>query len=677
MKKFNHPLTRIVIMSASGCLLILMAGRYTPVQTPIPPAAGHSPGAISVYGESLVDRVTERLEAFSDRAAAVRQEAGKQEYEPSVLKYNLVNLFPEESAAEEQEAEGIEAITRFLEPLYQKFNLPAKMNVKKSYGGQMYELLNKKDAEWTSGLYQWIQATPATAAQRLGRSSAVALGRYNPVNPLHKPEDPASWLVPSWKNISVNFYDGDGNRTDLYSNSQEIASMASVNTYYTGWQDVEHFKAYAEALWNASHSYGVSISDVYYCDGCVDPNAAAENADGAGTGTEAPSDASAQPSQAPEASGVKSPAEDTARQAEAALAGPASDSDIGSSAETADASAESFAAVPETAAGETAAVSETAAAGTKAADSTGAGSAASETAKASEAAASETEVSLTDPQTALNPQNSQNPQNSPASDETEATGGSAADNTTVQTPEIQLNAEGKFCPGHMDLTITAHIVGLSEKKNLFTIDKQSEKNGAKPWTPYMKSYVESLFSQDWEEEYGLSAMDLALGKPLTSVEINNYLSALPESTSLKRRTVIAYALNSVGKIPYYYGGKPYVSGYENNHFSTLTSPDQKGRVLRGLDCSGWINWVYWSSIGERLSALGTSGLIYAGRPISRDELKPGDIIVKPGLNSHVVMFMNWASNGSMICIHETGSQINNVTVSTLDAHWPYYRAILD
>ncbi len=31
----------------------------------------------------------------------------------------------------------------------------------------------------------------------------------------------------------------------------------------------------------------------------------------------------------------------------------------------------------------------------------------------------------------------------------------------------------KFCPGHVDLTITARITGLSERKNLFTLDKRA------------------------------------------------------------------------------------------------------------------------------------------------------------------------------------------------------------
>ena len=40
------------------------------------------------------------------------------------------------------------------------------------------------------------------------------------------------------------------------------------------------------------------------------------------------------------------------------------------------------------------------------------------------------------------------------------------------------------------------------------------------------------------------------------------------------------------------------------------------------------------------------------------------------------MFLNWAPNGQIQCIHETGSA-DNVTVGVMTANWPYYRNLLD
>ena len=138
-----------------------------------------------------------------------------------------------------------------------------------------------------------------------------------------------------------------------------------------------------------------------------------------------------------------------------------------------------------------------------------------------------------------------------------------------------------------------------------------------------------------------------------------------------------FALNSVGKVPYYWGGKPSGPGYENNTFYLLITPDYRGRILKGLDCSGWINWVYWSVTGQSLAGQSTGSLIGCGRKISRSELQPGDIIIRTGADAHVVMFLCWAQNGNFIGIHETGGVTNNVAVKEMTASWPYYRALVD
>ena len=110
----------------------------------------------------------------------------------------------------------------------------------------------------------------------------------------------------------------------------------------------------------------------------------------------------------------------------------------------------------------------------------------------------------------------------------------------------------------------------------------------------------------------------------------------------------------------------------------MVSPDEEGRRLRGLDCSGWINWVYWTALGSRLEYESTSGLAQIGTAIERDQLKAGDIIVRTNTEtSHVYLFLAWAPDGEMYVIHETSGDINNVTVSRLNADGPHYRRLLD
>ena len=72
------------------------------------------------------------------------------------------------------------------------------------------------------------------------------------------------------------------------------------------------------------------------------------------------------------------------------------------------------------------------------------------------------------------------------------------------------------------------------------------------------------------------------------------MADLPADLSDTRRELIRYALSSVGKIPYHWGGKASRPDYNGNNFGTLVPADTEGRILKGLDCSGWINWVYWS-----------------------------------------------------------------------------------
>ncbi len=245
-----------------------------------------------------------------------------------------------------------------------------------------------------------------------------------------------------------------------------------------------------------------------------------------------------------------------------------------------------------------------------------------------------------------------------------------------------------YCPGHVDLNISVTIYGFEDAKGLralsLTADDAWEAEDAQEasprwqgWTEENINSVNTLIAQDWFKTYGLSISTLDPKAPLTEEEISSYLDKLPADISEERKTLVRYALSSVGKIPYYYGGKASCRGFEGNGFGLVTGEaDYKGRILRGLDCSGWIQWVYWSALGNNLNgAASTANLIGCGEKIRRADLKPGDIVVRPGTDSHVVMFLCWADNGNMIAIHENASA-NNVSVNEVTANYPYYRRII-
>ena len=263
-----------------------------------------------------------------------------------------------------------------------------------------------------------------------------------------------------------------------------------------------------------------------------------------------------------------------------------------------------------------------------------------------------------------------------------------------QSANTETDVKSKnYCPGHVDLYVKVTIYGFEDAKGLRTValsaDDQDEneatksldaalaRNGWNGWTEEQMGYVQKLISQDWFKTYGLSISTINPKQPLTEEEISKYLSSLPDDISEARKAVIKFALSSVGKIPYYWGGKASAPSYEKNGFGRVIEADYKGRVLRGLDCSGWVQWVYWSAIGNRLNgASSTATLIGEGQKIRRSELQPGDIIVRVGADSHVVMFLQWAGNGNMIVIHEN-SGANNVSVSEVTANYPYYRKLID
>ena len=115
----------------------------------------------------------------------------------------------------------------------------------------------------------------------------------------------------------------------------------------------------------------------------------------------------------------------------------------------------------------------------------------------------------------------------------------------------------------------------------------------------------------------------------------------------------------------------------DDSFGSLTVPDEDGRILKGLDCSGWINWVYWSVTGRGLGAQSTRTLLGSGTPVSRDELLPGDICIRFNPMAHVVIFLGWTAEGNMLCIQETTGNSNNVEVGTVTSDWESYRRILE
>lgn len=576
-----------------------------------------------------------------------------------------------------------------------------------SYGGRIFQRLLKKDGAWINSIYSYASQTPQQLAVRLGLSRERILGAYDPENEAHQRDSPDSWVIPYFQDIRVNVQDGDGNPISMYFNGKEIMSLANVYTFFQDSNDPELWEDYCMKLWDRSHSLSVSMSEIYYCDSCVeDGREEGESAnvtgfvdnlflnENASKGEETPEDQGGSENEAfvdnsdagkrpeenekpaeknglPEITGFvdnQSTASDPVSQ-ETPADGGAAGAGVNDGSDNHPNQDGSF---PDD-------QDESLSENSHRQDAQKAGYSAEETGSVDNSVSA---LSVFDADSAEDTY-PQSLQTASASDI------SLAEYTDTTTPE-RLNAmavkdEPSQCPGHIDLVINMKVLGLDDDKGLFEADlignkkEQFREKGWQGWLPSARESAKRLAGQDWFQKYGLSLADesISLCTPLPESEIHNYMEQLPPGLSENQRKLVRFALESVGRVPYYWGGKASAPGYEGNHFGMMAGADTKGRVLKGLDCSGWISWVYWSVTGRHLPQESTDGLTVCGTRISREELQPGDILVRTGQDAHAVMFLEWAGDNQIRCVHESSAGTNNVTIAVREADWPYYIRLVE
>ncbi|MGL5437603.1 MAG: C40 family peptidase [Lachnospiraceae bacterium] len=622
---------------SAGLMLIISIG-------PIAASYWYTPiTAVTLATPPLPTAGRQRLDTSDAVTAALSDAIEEETWEPAPGYLNLTRYFPEGADTSK---------------------------VEESYAGEAFKVLMDKDAEWLDNIYEYADLTPTQLSNRLGRSGGSVTGKYNPKDNRHDVTDPSTWTINSFKKIRMNVTNGDGQTVNAYTNVIDIMSMANLYTYFKGIDDNELFLSYAESLWDSSHSYSVSMSGIYYCQGCLsEEDELRELAE-----LEAEALAEEQALKQPEEStSVDSEAKDTQNDTKAAATESSSASAVieaGTTArepETTTAAAETQATQPESTSGVITSGRGQTQAAEEAAIETSTGAETTDKTTLAEATAETPAESDSDSVSA-------DLTASPANVSTEQTTGEQDDPTSVPAYK---------CPGHIDLIINAKILGLNENNGLLAKDiignitENFEEDGWQGWTNYTIASVKLHSSQDWYDKYGLTVSTFSMKNPLTEAEIEEYLQRISKDLSPERLELVRFALSSVGKVPYYWGGKPSGPDYAANSFGLMVSPDYKGRILKGLDCSGWISWVYWSVTGERLAHEGTSGLALVGTKVSRSELKPGDIIIRTGTDAHVIMFLGWTDDGRILCIHESSGKTNNVTIAVRDANWPYYRSLLD
>lgn len=489
-----------------------------------------------------------------------------------------------------------------------------------SIGEQFYKEMMQEESSYLARISEEAGETPEKVAKSLGVKRSRIMGKYNPSVQNASENRAAAYPVLFFKNIHYRFLNGDGQEITDSSNVKDILAMASVYSYKHNYLDAAHFQEICKELFEKSHSYHLSIGPVYYDEGCMDFQ----------TGEDLHEEDAGHPET------------------------------VGSEAEQKASSPESSVAAQKNSPEETKVAS-------------------GETEK--KGLPSEVDNKEKSMLSASNLAESGTEEQPVPKEKKTETGGQEEKN------DKKKKTKKSYCPGHVDLTITVQVKKFDDQNGLreiplSSLEKDQELDRSpfsrwKGWNAECIAAVNQLAEKDWFNAYGLSLSTVETKTPITEEEISHYMSLLPANLSEERKNVIHFALTTVGKVPYYYGGKAGKQGLTGNGFGkTIAERDYKGRNRKGLDCSGFAQWVYWTGAENPLDfASSTQELIAKGRKIKRSELEPGDLVIQPGGESHVVLFLTWTKEGKMLAIHENATA-GNVSVDEVYANYPYYRSIL-
>lgn len=156
---------------------------------------------------------------------------------------------------------------------------------------------------------------------------------------------------------------------------------------------------------------------------------------------------------------------------------------------------------------------------------------------------------------------------------------------------------------------------------------------------------------------------------LDEAQIRAMLAAMPKDISERRRAVVEKAYSLLGKVNYFWGGKSSAIGWDSRWGKptrvTAAGSRTTGTIRPyGLDCSGFVDWVFNNSLGYVIGHGGGAASQHDHcKPISWSEAQPGDLVFYPG-DTHVGVFVGKDSNGDPLIIHCASSQ-NNVVLTGL------------
>ena len=199
------------------------------------------------------------------------------------------------------------------------------------------------------------------------------------------------------------------------------------------------------------------------------------------------------------------------------------------------------------------------------------------------------------------------------------------------------------------------------------------------FTPYQITAVNELLKPEYAQMMAELIGNFGDNITINTAEIEKLLANLPPDLSAERRAIVTKACELVDKVNYFWGGKSSAIGWDNRWGKSMkvTAPGSRttGTVRPfGLDCSGFVDWVFNNACGY---ILGQGGGAHAQHnncvDITFAEVLPGDLLFYPD-DSHVGIAVGRDENGEILVIH-CASGYNNVVLTTAKGFTSAGRAV--
>lgn len=184
---------------------------------------------------------------------------------------------------------------------------------------------------------------------------------------------------------------------------------------------------------------------------------------------------------------------------------------------------------------------------------------------------------------------------------------------------------------------------------------------------------------------GIGGTNISMGG-LTPEEIAQIQASLPSDLSQSRQAVVDAANSLVGRVKYFWGGKSTAIGWDSRwgemrEVTAAGSPTTGTTRPFGMDCSGYVQWVFVnagvpaSQAGSVIGS-GTATQWAKSTPITKEQLQPGDLVFQaiPGTtkSNHVGICVGFDAQGEPLIAHCSSSR-NGVVITGLGKTFKFFR----